>query len=71
LGLFTRKLCLYFRAQDSIFEIFEGFFRAQPPAQRDNEQCALLMAESLSKRFGPGWSAVVGEGFSFQITHAT
>jgi hypothetical protein len=29
------------------------------------------MAENLSKRFGPGWSAVVGEGFSLQITHAT
>ena len=40
----------------------------QPPSARDNEKCANQIANNLSKKFGPGWNAVVGEAFSFEIS---
>ncbi|XP_023349241.1 dynein light chain 4, axonemal [Eurytemora carolleeae] len=43
----------------------------KPPILRNNELCASTIVDMLGKKFGGGWSAVVGEGFSFQITHAT
>lgn len=41
----------------------------QPPNARDNEKCANQIASNLSKKFGPGWNAVVGEAFSFEISY--
>lgn len=41
----------------------------QPPSARDNEKCANQIATNLSKKFGPGWNAVVGEAFSFEISY--
>ena len=41
----------------------------QPPSLRDNEKCALQIANNLAKKFGPGWNAVVGEAFSFEISY--
>ena len=43
----------------------------QPPSMRDNEKYALQIANNLQKKFGPGWNAVVGEAFSFEISHTT
>ena len=41
----------------------------KPPNARDNEKCANQIANNLSKKFGPGWNAVVGEAFSFEISY--
>lgn len=41
----------------------------QPPSARDNEKCASQIANNLTKKFGPGWNAVVGEAFSFEISY--
>ena len=86
-----------------------SLFELQPPAMRDNERCAGMMADNLrwrscisqrfrltiepgisymlimlmvttmmisithdwncSKKFGPGWNAVVGEAYSFEISY--
>ena len=47
----------------------EELFIFQPPSARDNEKCASQIANNLSKKFGPGWNAVVGEAFSFEISY--
>ena len=47
----------------------EEFIKFQPPSARDNEKCASQIANNLSKKFGPGWNAVVGEAFSFEISY--
>ena len=44
-------------------------FLFQPPSARDNEKCASQIANNLTKKFGPGWNAVVGEAFSFEISY--
>ena len=44
-------------------------FSFQPPSGRDNEKCASQIANNLTKKFGPGWNAVVGEAFSFEISY--
>lgn len=44
-------------------------FLLQPPSARDNEKCASQIANNLTKKFGPGWNAVVGEAFSFEISY--
>ena len=41
----------------------------QPPSARNNEKCANQIATNLAKKFGPGWNAVVGEAFSFEISY--
>ena len=41
----------------------------QPSSARNNEKCANQIATNLAKKFGPGWNAVVGEAFSFEISY--
>jgi len=37
----------------------------------NNESAAKMIKESMDKKFGAAWHAVVGEGFGFEITHET
>ncbi|XP_061415909.1 dynein axonemal light chain 4 isoform X1 [Lethenteron reissneri] len=37
----------------------------------NNELAAKMIKESMDKKFGSSWHAVVGEGFGFEITHET
>jgi len=37
----------------------------------NNESAAKLIKESMDKKFGSSWHAVVGEGYGFEITHET
>lgn len=41
----------------------------KPPSARNNEKCANQIATNLAKKFGPGWNAIVGEAFSFEISY--
>lgn len=35
----------------------------------NNETAARMIKETMDKKFGASWHAVVGEGFGFEITH--
>lgn len=35
----------------------------------NNESAAKMVKETMDKKFGASWHAVVGEGFGFEITH--
>jgi dynein light chain 4 len=35
----------------------------------DNQTAAKMIKESMDKKFGASWHAIVGEGFGFEITH--
>lgn len=35
----------------------------------NNEAAAKMIKDSLDKKFGSSWHAVVGEGYGFEITH--
>ncbi|PAA66057.1 hypothetical protein BOX15_Mlig002549g3 [Macrostomum lignano] len=35
----------------------------------NNESAARMIKDSMDKKFGPAWHAVVGEGYGFEITH--
>ena len=37
----------------------------------NNENAAKMIKESMDKKFGASWHAVVGEGLGFEITHET
>ena len=50
-------------------KFIENISKTQPPSARDNEKCANQIANNLAKKFGPGWNAVVGEAFSFEISY--
>jgi dynein light chain 4 len=39
--------------------------------QGNLESCAKSLKEDMDKKTGPGWNAVVGEGFSHSITCTT
>ena len=53
----------------STIKFIENISKTQPPSARDNEKCANQIANNLAKKFGPGWNAVVGEAFSFEISY--
>lgn len=36
---------------------------------QNNENAARMIKETMDKKFGASWHAVVGEGFGFEITH--
>ncbi|KAJ8319184.1 hypothetical protein KUTeg_004275 [Tegillarca granosa] len=35
----------------------------------NNENAARMIKETMDKKFGASWHAVVGEGYGFEITH--
>ncbi|XP_045211826.1 dynein axonemal light chain 4-like [Mercenaria mercenaria] len=35
----------------------------------NNESAAKMIKDTMDKKFGASWHAVVGEGFGFEITH--
>lgn len=35
----------------------------------NNEAAAKMIKESMDKKFGSSWHAVVGEGYGFELTH--
>ncbi|XP_070580757.1 dynein axonemal light chain 4-like [Ptychodera flava] len=35
----------------------------------NNENAAKMIKESMDKKFGSSWHAIVGEGYGFEITH--
>jgi len=37
----------------------------------NNENAAKMIKESMDKKFGSSWHAVVGEGYGFEVTHET
>ena len=35
----------------------------------NNETAAKMIKDTMDKKFGPAWHAIVGMGFGFEITH--
>lgn len=51
-------------------DFFHFFFRFQLNRHSDNlELAARVIKENMDKKFGPPWHSVVGEYFSFEISH--
>lgn len=52
-------------------EAMETCVTACEKFSQHNENAAKLIKESMDKKFGTAWHVVVGEGFSFEVTHET
>ena len=63
------SISLYSVSPSCLINFLRHSVTLQPPSARDNEKCASQIANNLSKKFGPGWNAVVGEAFSFEISY--